>query len=295
MLQRLQAPLNSNPEHGVSDLRPAEVTRHLPDSPMENEQYSGELMEVDQFVISSSSELRLVAINEPAGVGAERLRTLASRLKHAQQQYAIKKLLVTSAVPGEGKTLISANLAITLAMHRQKTLIIDGDLRGGSLGWLFNVEDHFGLSDWWETKGSIMTALCRTEQLPLWVLPAGKYHDGPLGILQSPDFVDLMAQLYAMFDWILIDTPPLTPFADAATLANLADAVLLVTRQGITPKKLLREALKSIDGSRIIATVLNEATVNDQQYYHRYYQQGSRYGASGLRSSASPRLTIKTK
>jgi capsular exopolysaccharide synthesis family protein len=295
MLQRLQAPLNSTPEHGVSDRRPSEVAHLLPDSSKETEGYGSELMEVDRFVISSSSELRLVAINEPAGVGAERLRTLASRLKHAQQQYAIKKLLVTSAVPGEGKTLISANLAITLAMHRQKTLIIDGDLRGGSLGGLFDVEDHHGLADWWETRGSIMTSLCRAAQVPLWVLPAGKYHDGPLGILQSPDFVELMAQLYAMFDWIIIDTPPLTPFADAATLANLADAVLLVTRQGITPKKLLREALKSIDGTRIIATVLNEAQVSDQQYYHRYYQQSSRHLASGSHTSGSQLLTIKNK
>ena len=295
MLQRLQVPLNSKPEHGSPDLRTSEVAHLLADSSMEDDSHSGELMEVDRFVISGSSELRLVAINQPAGVGAERLRTLAARLKHAQQQYAIKKLLVTSAVPGEGKTLITANLAITLAMHRQKTLIIDGDLRAGSLGSLLNVEEHTGLGDWWETKDSILTSLCRAEALPLWVLPAGKYHDGPLSIFQSSDFVDLMTQLYAMFDWILIDTPPLTPFADAATLANLADAVLLVTRQGITPKKLLREALKSIDGTRIIATVLNEATVNDQQYYHRYYQQASRYGAGGLRSPASPLLTIKTK
>ena len=295
MLQRLQAPLNSKPEHGSPDLHKSEGARLLPDSSMENDGIRSGLMEVDRFVISSSSELRLVAINEPAVVGAERLRTLASRLKHAQQQYAIKKLLVTSAVPGEGKTLISANLAITLAMHRQKTLLIDGDLRGGSLGALLNVEEHTGLADWWETKDSIMTALCRAEQLPLWVLPAGKYHDGPLGILESSDFVDLMAQLYAMFDWIIIDTPPLTPFADAATLANLADAVLLITRQGFTPKKLLRQALKSIDGARIIATVLNEATVNDQQYYHRYYQQASRHLGSGSHTSGSPLLTIKSK
>ncbi len=140
-----------------------------------------------------------------------------------------------------------------------------------------------------------MTALCRAEQLPLWVLPAGKYHDGPLGILQSSDFVDLMAQLYTMFDWIIIDSPPLTPFADAATLANLVDSVLLVTRQGVTPKKLLREALKSIDGTRIIATVLNEATVNDLQYYHRYYQQASRHTTTGLPPSGSQLLTVNKK
>lgn len=290
MLQRLQAPLNLMAEPSSPTLRNADVARLLPDPTMEDESYGSELMGVDRFVISDSPEHRLVAINEPAGVGAERLRTLASRLKRAQQRYGIKKLLVTSAVPGEGKTMISANVAITLAMHRQRTLIIDGDLRGGSLGGLFNTVNQSGLADWWESKGPIMRALCRAERLPLWVLPAGKYHDRPLCILQSPEFVDLLVELSAMFDWIVIDSPPLTPFADAATLANLSDAVLLVTRQGVTPKKLLREALKAIDGARIVATVLNEATVHDQQYYHRYYQQVSRHVASGHRP-ANPQLS----
>ncbi len=292
MFQRLQGPLSLMPDTSSSNPHNFEADRLLPDLSEQDETYS-ELMEVDRFVISDSPELRLVAINEPAGVGAERLRTLASRLKRAQHRHGIKKLLVTSAVPGEGKTLMSANLAITLAMHQQRILIIDGDLRGGSLGRLFGTDQRPGLAEWSESKNSITRTLYRAEGLPLWMLPTGKHHDSPLTILQSSDFVELMAEFGRMFDWIIIDSPPLTPFADAATMASLADAVLLVTRQAVTPKKLLREALKSIDGSRIVATVLNEATVKDQQYYHRYYQQASRHISDGPRPTDAKRFPVE--
>ena len=294
MLQRLQTPLNLITEGSSPDLRNSEAARLRPD-PNGDDSYDDELMRVGQFEISDSSELRLVAINEPDGVGAERLRTLASRLKRAQHRHAIKKLLVTSAVSGEGKTLISANLAITLAMQQQRTLLIDGDLRGGSLGELFNTENQPGLADWWGAMGSIMKILYRAQQLPLWVLPAGKYYDRPLNILQSSEFAELLTQLSAMFDWVLIDSPPLTPFADGATLASLSDAILLITRVGVTPKKLLRDAQKSIDGVKIIATVLNEAAVNDHQYYHRYYQQGSRRITAGSRPTGSQVLSADKK
>ena len=295
MAQRTQGPLSVMPTDGAFSFRGSEAGRHLPDQAMENEGLDSGLSGVDRFAISDAPEARLVAINEPGGVGAERLRTLGSRLKRAQQRYGIKKLLVTSAIPGEGKTLISANLAITLAMHRQRTLIIDGDLRGGSLGGLFNLETRAGLADWWEAKATPIKALYRAEQLPLWALPAGKYHDSPLSILQSSDFAELLAQFNEMFDWILIDAPPLIPFEDAATLANLSDAALLVTRQGFTPKKLLRKALQSIDGVKIVATVLNEATVSDHQYYQRYYQQASADVASGPRSRTTRLLPVEKK
>jgi capsular exopolysaccharide synthesis family protein len=275
MLPLLHGPLSLTPETSRSDDHNPEVAR-LPHSHAGDSPCTGELTEGGRFIISESPEHRLVAINEPGGVGAERLRTLASRLKRAQQRYAIKKILVTSAVPGEGKTLISANLAITLAMHRQRTLIVDGDLRGGSLSGLLDIRKQPGLADWWESSASLMGTLYRAEQIPLWVLPAGQYLDSPLTLLQSKEMAELLVKLNTMFDWIVIDSPPLTPFSDGATLANLSDAVLLVARQGVTPKRLLREALKSIEGARIIATVLNEATVSNQQYYHRYYQQGPR-------------------
>ena len=284
--------MSLTPESSVSDARNSEAARLLPRRVPEEEGFSSELMDVERFAIPESPDLHLVAINEPGGVGAERLRTLASRLKRAQQRYAIKKLLVTSAVPGEGKTLISANLAITLALHRQRTLVIDGDLRGGTLSALLDAANRPGLADWWGTGEPIAATLYRAEQLPLWVLPAGKYHDSPLTLLQSSEMTELFPQLSAMFDWIVIDSPPLTPFADAATLASMSDAVVLVTRQGFTPKRLLREALKSIDGTRIIATVLNEATISHQQYYQRYYQQTPRHLEGGPTLSADRHLPI---
>ncbi len=268
------------------------ANKGLANNGLGNQDLSAELITARRFHIPSSPEHRLVAINDHLGVGAERLGKLASRLRRVQQRHGIRKLLVTSAIPGEGKTLICSNLAITLATHGQKTLIIDSDLRRPSVASLLGVGKQGG-ADWFDMRGPITQSLWRAEQLPLWVLPAEKPHDRALSLLQSDKFSEMLEHLSAMFDWVLIDSPPLTPFADAATLASLSDAVLFVTRQGVTPKNAMREAMSLIDPAKVVAIVLNEAIVVDHQYYKRYYATPPRPAALGADSTALPALAEK--
>src|SRR5882724_7113882 len=106
-------------------------------------------------------------------MGAEKFRTLAARLRYLQNKDELKRLVITSAVQGEGKSLISANLAITLA-RRQRTLLIDGDLRRSGLKELFGTQNMRGLTDWWQRSVGISNFLTRVEGLSLWHLSAGQ-------------------------------------------------------------------------------------------------------------------------
>jgi capsular exopolysaccharide synthesis family protein len=227
---------------------------------------------VKEFTIPRGPEERLVSINAPGSIGAEMLRTLSARLRQAQKRHSIKKLLVTSAVPGEGKTVIAANLSITLALHQKSVLLIDGDLRSASLSRWFDIVDDSFVSAWRDQGVHRLPLLRKAERLSLWVVPAGKPGEMPGDILQSSEFADALAAIEPDFDWIVIDSPPLVPFSDAGILASLSDAVVLVTRKGVTPKNALRDVLKSFDKSKIIATILNGADVPSHKYYHEYYR-----------------------
>jgi capsular exopolysaccharide synthesis family protein len=228
------------------------------------------------FRIPTGPDKRLVAINDPGSFGAELLRTLAVRLRQIRKRHGIKKLLITSTVPGEGKTIVSANLAITLSMHRSRVLLVDGDLRRASISRWFHIADNSLAANWRENGSHRLPALRKAEGLPLWVIPAGEPVENAGDILQSSEFSEGLAAIEAEFDWIVFDSTPLVPFGDASILASLADAVVLVTRKGITPKKELGECLKLFDASKIVATILNCANVTTHKYYLDYYAQGSR-------------------
>lgn len=249
-----------------SEVRPSGAPRLLTDPLV----YELSLLDDRQFALPNDPECRLVAINERGSAASERFSTLASRLKYAQQRHSLRKLLVTSAVPGDGKTMVSTNLAVTLALHRQRTLLIDGDLRKPSVAGVLKINSDSGLADWWKRRVPVSSLLFREENIPLWVLPAGRHAEDATTLLQSAEFAELLTQLSLQFDWVVIDSSPLVPFGDAATMATMADAIVLVTRRGATPTRLLRTAVKTIDSKKIIATVLNDTTVTDYKYYQYY-------------------------
>ena len=111
----------------------------------------------------------------------------------------------------------------------------------------------------------------------------------PADRLQSDDFTKALEAMGREFDWVVIDSPPLTPFAETATLASLADAIVLVTRKGATPKAALTEGLKAIDKSKIIATVFNGSDQTSHKYYYEYYRRETQ-SAGPLPASRSSRL-----
>jgi protein-tyrosine kinase len=166
--------------------------------------------------------------------------------------------------------VISANLAITLG-RRHKTLLIDGDLRQSGLAGLFGSADLPGLTDWWQEPTRVTSFLRRVETLKLWYLPAGQAASQPLESLQSQRTSEMLNQISELFDWVIIDAPPLV-LADPNLWATQSDGTLLVVKQGKTPARLLRKFLESIENLKLIGIVMNGSQDAANQYYGQYYK-----------------------
>ena len=184
----------------------------------------------------------------------------------------LKRLLITSTIPGEGKSTVAANLAVTLAQRRpQKVLLVDGDLRRPTLASEFGVTARAGLSECLQSESGSITNIYHLEAAGLWFLPAGQPPDNPLDLMQSPRLAELFDRLTVWFDWIVIDSPPILPLADTSVWTRLADGILLVAREGTTQKRQLQRGLEALDQSKLLGMVFNSCTNADHSnYYQRY-------------------------
>jgi capsular exopolysaccharide synthesis family protein len=223
------------------------------------------------LTVSIREESRLVSVAAEGSLGAEKFRFLAVRLRQLRQSRPLKKILITSTIPQEGKSTISANLACTLARRKnQKTLLLEGDLRRPTLAKQFGIGKLPGLCEWLGGQTENIN-IYKLESLELWVLPAGATPQNPLELMQSGRLSLLMEQLESWFDWIVIDSPPVLPLADASLWSRLADGILLVTRKGTTEKQQLKQGLEAVEKSKLLGALVNSsASVAHSDYYERY-------------------------
>jgi capsular exopolysaccharide synthesis family protein len=215
---------------------------------------------------------RLVAWREPDGLGAERFRALAIRLDDMRAQHSLRSFQVTSSVIHEGKSFVSANLAVTMAKYcGGRTILVEGDLHRPKLAPIFGLRELPGIADWWSAKNTDLNRfIVRFEGMPLWFLPAGKSGSQSSQILHSPEFKDAFTKLINQFDWVIVDSTPMLPVVDANLWSRLVDGTLLVVRQGVAPLKALRNGLQSLDRPNLLGVVVNDAkghTSYDEPYY----------------------------
>lgn len=221
-----------------------------------------------------SPESHMVSLTQLQGLPAEKFRVLVTRLRNLRSQQEIKSLQVTSSNINEGKTLIAANLAVTLARHSQnRVLLIEGDLHNPSLHALLGLSHLKGICHWWsEPTAMLGDFLYHAEGLPLWYLPAGERFEEPAEILQSTRFAEGLMRMSGLFDWIIVDSTPLSPMADANIWNRLVDGILLVVREDVTPVKALKKGLAGLDDPKIVGVVLNGASEFDRvNYYDKRY------------------------
>ena len=206
----------------------------------------------------------------------EQYRRLAAALHQAQRTSGFKVVMVASAVAGEGKTLTASNLAMTLSeSYRRDVLLIDADLRRPSLHIVFQVSGAPGLSDGLITSDDPKLPLHRVSER-LAILPAGRPTSDPIGALTSERMRRLIDEAREVFDWVVIDTPPVGLLTDAALLSSMADGVVLVVKAESTPHDMVVRAVNAIGRERVIGTVLNRAKEqpNRTSYdYYKYYSQ----------------------
>ena len=222
---------------------------------------------------------RLVCLTQQGSLGAEKIRLLALRLKNQREKRKLKKVLITSTMPDEGKSLIAANLAVTLSRSKHlKTLLVECDLRRPTLANVLIGRAVPGLSEYLQGNITMGQAVYETEPSGFCFLPAGFPPVNPLELIQSNKFQKLLEQMSATFDWILIDSPPVLPLADTSALMRMADGVLMVAREGVTEKKPLQKAIETIDAAQLLGIVLNGSTNLDHENYYQAYTSGSQSG-----------------
>jgi capsular exopolysaccharide synthesis family protein len=229
--------------------------------------------------------IELVAQHLPKSQMSEAFRALRTALLLSQPEHPPQVILVTSALPREGKTTAAGNLAVTLAQLGDKTILVDADLRKPGVGRLLNLGTgkYAGLSSYLAGVSTLDLVTVPHAAIPnLAAIPTGPLPPNPADLLSSHKLADAIAELRTKYKFIVVDSPPIMAATDAVILSVQADGVLLVVRSGETPKEAFtrtRDLLTSVK-SRLLGVVLNavDASAPDYYYSYRYYPYSYGYG-----------------
>jgi protein-tyrosine kinase len=205
--------------------------------------------------------------------GTEEFRTLRSRLYHVREKMPLKTLLITSALPKEGKSFTSANLAqVMVRQHGRRALLIDADLRGPRLHQMLGTAAGPGLSDYLQGKNDEFSIVQRGPLENLFFIPSGTGIEDPSELVGNGRLKTLVQRLEPLFDWIIVDSPPAIPVSDASVLAKACDGVLIVVRSETTPSDVARKARQEFPDEALVGVILN-GTNGDSAPYARYYYE----------------------
>lgn len=220
----------------------------------------------------------LIVNSYPKSSVTEAIKTIRTNLRFSSVNKKIQTILITSSISGEGKSFISANLAVDYANSKEKVLLIDCDLRKGRQQELFNVitSSRMGFSnllidDNW--KKNLKEYIHSTEIKNLDILTTGTIPPNPSVLLESSKIEKVIDELKKQYDVIIFDTPPVTGLTDTLILSRLADVVLIVARAKKTTLELLENTKKALENvnANIAGVVLNRVDKYDNKYYNNYY------------------------
>ena len=228
--------------------------------------------------VSVTSSSRLVFLTQPESLAAEKFRFLGVRLRQMRQGRSLKKVLVTSTIPGRREEPgFGESCRGAPARRKERVLLIEGDMRRPTLAEQFGLRRLAGLAEWLKGGLEKPSNIYRLEGPGFWIMPAGEPPPNTLELMQSGSLSSLMGQLTTLFDWIIVDSPPLLPLADTTVWARLTDGTLLVAREGKTEKRPLERGIEMIKKSELLGVVLNGCSKADHDsYYQRYSPPGSK-------------------
>jgi capsular exopolysaccharide synthesis family protein len=229
-------------------------------------------------VSPSRVEPHLIAVSQPRSAYTEQFRSLRTKVLEAGERLQMRAIVVTSAGIGEGKTLTALNLAWLLAQTEGvRALVIDSDLRRPCANDYLGIDAPVGLSEVLGGQLRLEDAIVRLEPSGLHLLPGGRPRDDVAELLSGPSYARLLTEVRRMFDFIIIDAPPLGIFTDANVLMSRADGGLLVVRAGKTRYSTVDKLLDQMPKERLLGVVLNrtEEQPDESSYYyqHRYYNR----------------------
>ena len=209
--------------------------------------------------------------NSEQGPGTEEFRTLRSRLYQMREKQPLKKVLVTSSLPKEGKSFVAANLAQAMVrQHGRRVLLIDADLRAARLHLALGTTLTPGLSEYLLGEQDEFGIMQRGAMENLFFIPAGRSTSNPAELVANGRLQVLLSRVESLFDWIVIDSPPAVPVSDAGVMANHCDGVLMVVRFSATPSDMARKARAEFDDKLLLGVVLNGIKRGSSEYSQYY-------------------------
>lgn len=223
----------------------------------------------------------LIVKNKPKSHISEAYRTLRTNIKFSSLDEPLNTIMVTSAVPQEGKTTNTVNLALTMAESGKKVIIIDADLRVPSIHKVFNSDSKPGLTNVLVDNKKLSEVIKRADEIDsnLYYIPSGPIPPNPSELLGSEKMKTVIEELKKQADMLIFDSAPVIGFADSLVLANQVDGVVLVlsagevTRDAAKQAKLLLEKAKA----KILGVVLNKVDIKREGYYYHYYNYSKYY------------------
>ena len=210
----------------------------------------------------------------PQSFEAEQFKILRTNLLFAESGKTPRSLMVTSAVPGEGKSFVAANLAVSVAQHvNWNVLLIDCDLRRPSVHWQFGYQNIAGLSEYLTNGTDLEPLLQKTGIENLTILPAGTLPDNPSELLSSDRMEALLEEVASRYNdrLIILDSPPPKMTAEAGALARYVDGILLVVKYASTPKDSITELINKLGKNKILGAVVNNFDAGTSRYHKKYY------------------------
>ncbi|EPI05395.1 putative tyrosine-protein kinase CpsD [Enterococcus faecalis 13-SD-W-01] len=213
--------------------------------------------------------LDIVTLSDPESIASEQYRSIRSNIQIQIEKEGLKSLMVTSASPGDGKTTTSINLAVVFALAGYKTLLVDGDLRKKSVTEALNVPYASGLCGILNENYSLEVNKYQTNVKNLDVLPSGISSENPAEILSSASLKELFREINRVYDFVIIDVPPITEVADAQIISTLVDSCALVIRESKSNKQLIVTAKKLLDtsGANLLGVIYNRNKTKKNEYY----------------------------
>lgn len=222
---------------------------------------------------------KLVSFFAPSSMVTEQFRRMRTLIKLGMAS-APKTIMVTSAISGEGKSFVAANLASIIAVElHSHALLVDCDLRNPSITRLFGLQEKKGLSDYLTGKAEIQDLLIKTSIDKLSILSGGNIQDNPVELVGSNKMKTLIQDLKSRYDdrYIIIDSSPILATTEPSVLNEMVDGIILVIKSGDTPRETIQQAIKLLNKNKILGVVLNNMQFKTEAMFQRYFGANRQY------------------
>ncbi len=236
------------------------------------------------LIDADTTSRHLVSLTAPRSPVSEAFRVLRANIKFSEVDHPIRSMLITSSGAAEGKSTVTANLAVVTAQSGKRVILVDADMRKPTVHKTFELTNAQGLTTALLTNAGPVGAYLQPTDVPgLQILTSGPLPPNPAELLGSQRMADLVTELLGEADVVMFDSPPLLAMADAALLARICDGTLLVAQADATRREIFISALDQLQksGARLIGVVLNQVSTRRGSYYYYYQYQYDRYADGG--------------